>query len=208
MNKPGRDATLKALKRFSKQTSDQTSAEQFVANLSEESDRGAVILAATMVEDTLLEVLSSRMPTLNSDERSRMFDHEGIAGSFSAKIKLAQGLGIIDRKVARSIDIIREMRNACAHSRQAISFETPELRDAFLTSMEGYSFDLPDMAAKPLRRLFCMECAVLARALRGPMANGREPESSDFADIEHFALDFIKELTGLATPVSVAVKDA
>lgn len=127
----GQDTVIAALKKYTRVLGHAVAPAEFVKTLRLESDRGAVILAATMIDDTLKEALRKRMPGINSDEAKRILDYDGLAGSFGSRLKLAQALGIITRRRRQGLEIIREMRNACAHSRQETSFATPEVRDAF-----------------------------------------------------------------------------
>ena len=93
--------------------------------MSGESDRGAIILMATAIDDSLLAALKRNMSGLEAKELHSIFELDGLASSFSKRTKLAQAMGIIDRGTRLLIDLIREMRNACAHSRQALTFDSP-----------------------------------------------------------------------------------
>ncbi len=131
---------IKNLKIFSKATlaENAVSLGQAIAN---ETDRGAVILLSTAVEDVLTLRLKSEMVTLNSDETKSIFGTESILGSFSAKIKMAYALGFIDREITRVCDLVREMRNACAHCGRAISFADKELGDVLCIAINYVSED-------------------------------------------------------------------
>jgi hypothetical protein len=94
-------------------------------HMMEEGDRAAIILFASSIEGTLLYMLKESMPTLNSDEKDRIFNFEGPCGSFSNRIRLAQGLGLIDRQTRKHIELIKEMRNVAAHSYSRVTFDTP-----------------------------------------------------------------------------------
>jgi hypothetical protein len=106
--------------------------EESVSDLSNESDRGAIILASTGIEDTLEHAILNRLPGLEKDEptRKRMFEQDGQIATFSKKLEMAYALGIIDNEYRKKIDIIREIRNACAHSRKPLSLQNSVLRFA------------------------------------------------------------------------------
>jgi hypothetical protein len=91
-----------------------------------ETDRGAVIIVATLLDDLLATHLQNKMVKLNSEEEDKLFGPDRPLGSFSARIRMAYALGIIDRPAAKKLDILREIRNACAHGRHELSFDTPE----------------------------------------------------------------------------------
>lgn len=106
-------------------------ADKMAESVEGETDRGAVIILATVIEDVLAEQIRGKMGWLSADERSRLFGPDGPLGTFSALIRMAHALGVIDRDLMRACDIVREMRNACAHSRKPISFQDDVLWDAF-----------------------------------------------------------------------------
>lgn len=97
----GRDAAKKALKAFLRQQS--PGFEPLVASLSGESDRGTIILMATILEDTLAQRIAFRMRPLNSDMRQALFGPEGSLGSFSAKIRTAYALKIFENKCSTAL---------------------------------------------------------------------------------------------------------
>ena len=74
---------IKELKAYTKIKAHDLPPTDFVASLKEESDRGAIILAATMIDDRIAIALRERMPNINSHEDDRIFGVDGIAGSFS-----------------------------------------------------------------------------------------------------------------------------
>ena len=123
-------AYLKALKDYGRvkyRTDD--AVETAVEDIYQESDRGAAILSATSVEDHLEWAIMQKMRQLWDDEaaHSDMFGSSGTNSTFSAKILLAYALGIIDKDAREQIDLIREVRNCCAHARLPVSFDDPAL---------------------------------------------------------------------------------
>lgn len=132
----GREAAVAALKKFARADWHEID-EHIGKNLADETDRGAVILGATAVDDVLQKAILERMVTLNADEEDRLFGPDRPLGSFSARVRMAHALGIIDRDQRKVCDLIREMRNACAHSRRAVSFETPELKNVLVVAARG-----------------------------------------------------------------------
>lgn len=95
-----------------------------------ESDRAFIILHAAALEDILLGYLEDLMPDINSDERSAIFKFNGPAGTFSSRILLGQGLGLITRKQRRHFDVIKALRNASAHAHGSFGFHTKEVKSA------------------------------------------------------------------------------
>lgn len=99
-----------------------------------------MILLATVIEDMLEATLRNKMSKLSPDEDARLFGPDAPLGSFSAKIRMAHALGMLGREQMRMCDVLREMRNACAHSRRSISFKHKALRDMLGVAM-AYVFD-------------------------------------------------------------------
>jgi DNA-binding MltR family transcriptional regulator len=97
-----------------------------IHELSEESDRGAVLIGVAVAEDLLGRIILSYFR--DSDEGQRLLHSSGALGAFSAKIKLAQALGLVDRNEAKALEIIAKIRNRFAHI-LAVSFTDQSVRD-------------------------------------------------------------------------------
>jgi len=165
----GYDRAIKDLKAYTKVPAHDLSPADFVAALKGESDRGAIILAATMIDDRIALELQQRMPGINGAERARIFGVDGLAGTFANRLKLAQGLGIIDRRTRNLVELVREMRNACAHSRQVLTFSTPVIRAAIVSIMSDDTSD--DVSAWPndqARDVFCLLCGAICDSIGSP----------------------------------------
>lgn len=93
------------------------------------NDRAFVLVFTALVEDSLRNLLLSHMnKDLNSDDRRRIFEYEGLAGSFSSRTMLAWAMGIIGKDTRHDLDLIRKLRNEFAHSRVSFNFETDEVK--------------------------------------------------------------------------------
>lgn len=88
-----------------------------------EGGRGAVLLAAARLDLALEKLLKATMLP-NSGGDDNLFDSDRPLGTFSAKIALAYRLGLIDKAVEHSLQMIRRVRNDFAHS-----FEDASLSD-------------------------------------------------------------------------------
>jgi hypothetical protein len=163
-------AYLKDLKEYTRRQLGGTSATptMAVAHLANESDRGAVILASTSVEDMLEWAITARLPNLMLDTTARdaMFGSTGSLQTFSSKIAMAYALGVLDKDARRVIDLIREMRNACAHARLPLSFNEAVLRDIcrqVVSEMLPYMVD--SQSPGGLRHCFVLKCTFLCQYL-------------------------------------------
>ena len=158
-------AYLRELKKYARQMfGDNDNAQEILADLHAESDRGAFILAATSVEDTLEWVLGARMSVLETDETARkeVFGAQGTISTYADKILIAYALGIIDREGRKQIDLVREIRNACAHSRRRLTMDTPTLVDAVKAAIGDDVLNaIKDHEPRTLRLAFISHCAAL-----------------------------------------------
>jgi DNA-binding MltR family transcriptional regulator len=94
------------------------------ADLIEESDRGCVLVGAAMLEEdlaALFKVVFQKNAIPGKVEKS-LFDANGPLSTFSAKIKMAYGMGLIDRPVFDDLELIRRIRNEFAHSPAKVDF--------------------------------------------------------------------------------------
>jgi len=92
------------------------------------SDRVIAVMLSSFLEENLSRLIEKAMnPRLNSDDKSRIFGERGIAGTFSSKITTAWAFSLVGPIIRSDLDIIREIRNAAAHSRMHFSFNTEEV---------------------------------------------------------------------------------
>lgn len=84
--------------------------------LNTESDSGTMLLIETQLEDALAHYISVKLPGITKSEDGGFLGPEGPAGAFGVKIKLALGMGILNRRAFDALEIIRHIRNAGAHS--------------------------------------------------------------------------------------------
>jgi hypothetical protein len=121
---------LSALKKLMNLPRDPSHQEEFERQLSAQiNDRGYCLLLASTLENLLDEAIVHRLAQMTGDLHDRLFELEGPAGSFSRKITLAQALGIFGQVTYRNFTLIRHIRNAFAHAKIPINFETKEVAD-------------------------------------------------------------------------------
>lgn len=93
-----------------------------------ESERSAVILGGSVVdEDLLLLLLKVMRPTSGPDDR--LFEPERPLGPFSARITLAHRMGLVDDDFMKALHRVRNMRNDFAHRVEKASLSDNEYRD-------------------------------------------------------------------------------
>jgi hypothetical protein len=101
---------------------------EFVEEFRGESDRAAVILGASKLDQVLGMVLEKFLrPSANSTDD--LFSNNGPLGTFSAKIDLTYRLGLIDSTLCRSIHLTRRIRNNFAHEIYGASLSSGSHKD-------------------------------------------------------------------------------
>ncbi|MEM6812240.1 MAG: hypothetical protein AAF549_07215 [Pseudomonadota bacterium] len=83
--------------------------------LSEESDRGAILITASMLDETLKKLLLARF--VEGESLNKLLNgFNAPIGTFSARIKAARAIGVISEEWQRELNILRNIRNEFAHS--------------------------------------------------------------------------------------------
>ena len=97
----------------------------FLDDFNKETERGAVLAAAAMLDDQLGKVIEAFLiPNKGSQALLRGFNAP--LGSFSARIAAAFGLGLISEAEYRECELIRKVRNEFAHQIK-VSFATEKV---------------------------------------------------------------------------------
>lgn len=99
-------------------------------DLIDESDRGAAIVGAALLEDNLVSMLKSKMllDLMSQKQVKDIFDLSGPLSNFSAKISIAFAFGFIDKVTFDDLQIVRKLRNKFAHSSGKLSFDDGEVK--------------------------------------------------------------------------------
>lgn len=156
--------TLAKLREASRRSTLDLDAAAFIKALSGESDRGAIILGATMIDDRLWHRLNE-IASSSKDLASGF--HRRMDRSFASRVELAQELGMIAPGTADMIEVIREMRNACAHGREKLVFRSPLILEAINLLLAPSSTSLRSCTPALRRDVFVVVCAYLAMAVSG-----------------------------------------
>jgi DNA-binding MltR family transcriptional regulator len=93
-----------------------------------ENDRASILLMGSLVDACLERLLRTPMRSnLSQSDANDLFDGNGPLSTFSAKIALAYALGLIGPTCRRELNLIRELRNAFAHSLKRLDFAVSEV---------------------------------------------------------------------------------
>ncbi|QPZ89777.1 hypothetical protein AKL02_001995 [Thioclava electrotropha] len=109
----------------------------FLNATKDESDRGRALVAASLVEEMLEEVLRGFF--LETSATKKLFtDPNAPLSTFSAKASASRALGLISCQEYSDIDLIRKIRNAFAHS-VVCSFEDEKITSWAVSLKAGMS---------------------------------------------------------------------
>jgi hypothetical protein len=101
---------------------------QWLKDFDSESDRAAVILGAAKLDLALRELLTKRfMP--NPSGQDDLFDADKPISTLSARINVAYRLGLIDKPFAKSLHLVRKIRNEFAHEAVGANLAAGSHRD-------------------------------------------------------------------------------
>jgi hypothetical protein len=123
-------ATLTALGKLSRQRYDPARVREFLQEVNSGNDRSVAIVWGALVEDALQSALTKRFNHLNADQREILFGFNGLLNDFASKSIIAYAATIVDADKYRHLTIIREIRNAFAHTMPSLTFDTKEVVDA------------------------------------------------------------------------------
>lgn len=116
--------------------------------LSKLDDHAASIVAATLVETALEDCILSKLRPLSAVERAELFDGDGPIATFAAKVKLGYALSLYGPPARDDLMRIKNIRNAFAHARTLITFDTPEIATTctqlnVFATLNKADFDIP-----------------------------------------------------------------
>ena len=121
---------LKTLRQLIRERPTQEELSEIRKEIRKVHDRAAAILATTLIDDALEELLLAKFQPLSKSERLELFEGEGPLGSLAAKIKMGHALSLIGAQARADLMLIKEIRNVFAHASGIITFQTPEVANA------------------------------------------------------------------------------
>ncbi len=110
----------------------------FLHEFQSETDHGAALVGAALIDQKLADTLRSFF-VVGKTARSLLDGGTAPLGTFSARIKAAHALGLIDTFDLSECDLIRKVRNEFAHSIHGTTFAEPKIT-AFCDRLKS---DLP-----------------------------------------------------------------
>jgi hypothetical protein len=103
-----------------------------------ETDRGAVLVTASLIENSLTNILKKYLTPSSSEDELIDIPNAPLS-TLSAKIKICERLGVISSRLARDLNLIRKIRNEFAHNIHGSSLESGRIKDLLtnLTTSSG-----------------------------------------------------------------------
>ncbi len=96
--------------------------------LSKESDRGAVLISASFLDEALEALLRARFSIRHPKSKSSirpLFNAFGPLSTFSAKVTICYATDLIAKWIYEDLEIVRKLRNKFAHSVGVARFDLP-----------------------------------------------------------------------------------
>lgn len=94
-----------------------------IYKLSNESERGAVLIGTSKIEEFLELLVTKILPVESNSYKKRLLEYPGPLSSFSSKIELLYAFRYIDNQFYTSLNVLRKLRNDAAHSYNDFSLE-------------------------------------------------------------------------------------
>jgi hypothetical protein len=137
----------------------------FIEELKAQTDRGAVLIAAAVLDELLEMTISARLIEVGGDRHAALFGRGKPIDSFSAKIELGFRLGLYQNPARVQFEMIRDIRNKFAHRIEPLTFSHPDIAQAIISRRLKHSPEGP-----PTRDEYFGMFALLANMLYGIMA--------------------------------------
>lgn len=100
----------------------------FTQEFNPESDRGAVLVAASLLDDRLKRILQAFF--LDSKVSRDLLDGVNAPlGTFSARISAAFALGLIEKNEIDELNLVRKIRNEYGHKWKEVTFDDAPIAD-------------------------------------------------------------------------------
>jgi mannitol operon repressor len=135
----------------------------FLVEFQSETDRGAALVGAAMIDDRLEETLRAFMVS-NKAADSLLDGGTAPLGTFSSRIDAAFGLGLIDAHEQRECHIIRRVRNEFAHRKHGVTFAYEKIRVLCATLQSDLPGGRATFNGKP-RHVFINAVVLISMAL-------------------------------------------
>lgn len=121
----------------------------FYFQMKEESDRGAVIVSAALIDEILLEILKKRLLPASNPKNDELFKN-GSLTDFGARAHLAYRIGLIRKSARDSLLRIAQIRNTFAHISDHRGFSDQKTQDQ-IRDLAKLNWDVLQLMADALQ---------------------------------------------------------
>lgn len=115
-----------------------------------ESDRAAVILSSSLIDEALTRLLSTFLVPCSHARDGLFEDINSPMNNFSSKIDMSYRLGLISSKFTRDLHLIRKIRNSFAHDVFGCDFENGSVKGRVLELKKSLVFANESLKMKNL----------------------------------------------------------
>jgi hypothetical protein len=113
-----------SLHRLSRELPSKADVESLANEIAGASDRSCALILAAFIDRTLEILILGRFLPMSAKEYAQLFEERNaVLGTLSAKIILAQALGLLNRQQQIELSLIRSIRNTFAHATRPITFQ-------------------------------------------------------------------------------------
>ena len=134
----------------------------FLSEFTKESDRGAVLIAASLLDELLKAILKAFF--VESKVSTELLDgFNAPLGSFASRIAAAYALGLIQKSEFDEITLIRKIRNQFSHKWKDVTFDSSPIRDFCKRLLASSSVKEKDPRARFYIALFILLADLLKR---------------------------------------------
>mgnify|MGYP006432977015 FL=1 len=125
-----------------------------VYKLSNESERGAILIGTSKIEEYLEIFILKILPESSNSYTKRLTNYPGPLSSLSSKIELLYGFRYINKEFRESLNKLKKLRNQAAHSYDNFSLtENSELIYEITAFMEDIGYVVNEISMKSLLKL-------------------------------------------------------
>jgi hypothetical protein len=172
----------------------------FLAEVNSQTDRGAAIVSAGVLDELLELAILARLIKISSDRHESLFKRTGAPlSSFSAKIEMSFALGIISNDARLALHLVRDIRNIFAHRIEQITFDHAEVR----TMIDARATSSVKAMAVSYKQKFINNFQGIAFVLYGTLAADIRIKSLEETHQGHF-LNVIMEAARISQAASPA----
>lgn len=167
-----------------------------LTSLAQESDRGAVLIGAEIVDAHLADYFQRSAPaTVEQKHIRRLLEYPGPLSSLAAKADIGLAVGLLNRLEYNSITALRKIRNKAAHSKTNFKLED---HPDYLRQIYDLGPDVPRAVVDMSARVLVEDLFRRAKAADAERIElGEQPLFQSDEDLH----DFLKESDGLMTSI-------